>query len=159
MRSPPTMFRFNRPQLLQNNQQTKLYNEKTFYGAFMPDLASAKHEVIIESPYITAVRMKTVLPVLQKLRRKNIKVIVNTRNPFDHESRMRFEASSAISDMQEIGVKVLYTGGLHRKLAIIDREILYEGSLNILSQYDSCEIMRRIKSQNTVLQMINYIKY
>jgi hypothetical protein len=38
--------------------------------------------------------------------------------------------------LQKLGVQVLYTSGHHRKLAIIDREILYEGSLNIPSQND-----------------------
>jgi len=53
---------------------------------------------------------------------------------------------NAIGDMQKLGVIVLYTVGHHRKLAVLDRKIVYEGSLNILSFNDSCEIMRKITS-------------
>ena len=60
--------------------------------------------------------------------------------------------------MQEIGIKVFYTIKHHRKLAIIDEEILWEGSLNILSQGDSCEIMRRTVSSSLVYQMLCFIK-
>jgi hypothetical protein len=60
--------------------------------------------------------------------------------------------------MQELGVIVLYTVKLHRKLAVIDGEILWEGSLNILSQNDSCEIMRHIESEELVHQMIEFVK-
>jgi hypothetical protein len=49
-------------------------------------------------------------------------------------------------------------GGHHRKLAIIDRRLLWEGSLNMLSQNDSCEIMRRIESNSLATQMIHFAR-
>lgn len=49
------------------------------------------------------------------------------------------------------------TGAHHRKLAIIDDDILWEGGLNVLSQNDSCEIMRRIKSNEVFKQMMQFI--
>jgi hypothetical protein len=70
---------------------------------------------------------------------------------------MRNESTHAIAKLQHLGVQVLFTGGHHRKLAIIDRQILWEGSLNILSQKDSCEIMRRIPSTQLAWQMTRFI--
>ncbi len=58
--------------------------------------------------------------------------------------------------MQEMDIIVLYTGKLHRKMAIIDDDTLWEGSLNILSQNDSCEIMRRIESESLARQMVTF---
>ena len=46
----------------------------------------------------------------------------------------------------------------HRKLAIIDGQILWEGSLNILSQVLSREIMRRTNSIELAHQMIQFTK-
>jgi hypothetical protein len=66
------------------------------------------------------------------------------------------QASIAIHTMQQMGVRVLYTVKHHRKLAIID-DVLWEGSLNILSQNDSCEIMRRIKSRSLVMEMVRFL--
>lgn len=59
--------------------------------------------------------------------------------------------------MQEIGVTVFYTVGHHRKLAVIDQEIFYEGSLNILSFSDSCEIMRRVVSSTEAMKLLKFI--
>jgi hypothetical protein len=59
--------------------------------------------------------------------------------------------------LQKLGAIVLFTGDHHRKLAIVDQRILYEGSLNILSQNDSCEVMRRIHSEQLAIQMIEFI--
>ena len=69
---------------------------------------------------------------------------------------MRREAETGISTLLDLGVKLLFTGGRHRKLVIIDRSILWEGSLNALSQNSSCEVMRRIESETLAKQMIEF---
>lgn len=46
----------------------------------------------------------------------------------------------------------------HRKLAIIDGTIAWNGSLNILSQHDSCEIMWRVASKGIADQLLGFIK-
>lgn len=97
--------------------------------------------------------MEHLLPLLTKLRRKEVRVVVNTRNPEEHNEEYAIQAEDAVAAMQDIGVKVLYTVKHHRKLAIIDEEILWEGSLNILSQGDSCEIMRRTISRSLVTEL------
>jgi hypothetical protein len=88
---------------------------------------------------------------------KNVNVIVNTK-PIDEQSPELYnQAYWSISKLQSLGVLVLFTTGHHRKLAIIDNEILWEGSLNILSQNGSCEIMRRIVSIYAVEEMLGLI--
>lgn len=134
-----------------------LYDNNTFYEEFKKDLLHAQYRVIIESPFITLKRMKDFMPIFNKLRNKGITVIINTRNPDEHNDEYYKQAVQSIQQLQEIGVKVLYTVKLHRKLAIIDTAILWEGSLNILSQNDSCEIMRRTNSGELVEQMIRFI--
>lgn len=142
--------------------RSSLYDQNTFYRAFERDLLHARQEVIIESPFITASRMQLLLPILRKLSRRGVRIVVNTRHHEEHEGDYCRQAAEAIVTLQDIGVTVLYTGGHHRKLAIIDRKVLYEGSLNILSYRDSCEIMRRVASlaeAKKLLQFIGLTKY
>lgn len=135
-----------------------LFDNNTFYKAFEQDLRCATQSAVIESPFITARRMECLLPLLSKLRHKGVSILVNTRSPEEHNEEYGIQAENAIATMQDMGVRVLYTVKHHRKLAIIDDEILWEGSLNILSQGDSCEIMRRTASTSLALQMMNFIK-
>lgn len=137
---------------------SKLYDNNTFYRALEKDILSCQHEAIIESPFITMRRLKLLVPFIQSAKLKGVNVVINTKSPEEHEDFLRLEADRAISVLQEMGVKVLLTGGHHRKLAIFDRRILWEGSLNILSQNDSCEIMRRIDSSLLAAQMIRFLK-
>jgi len=153
------MFSFlKRPVAPTDLLSSKLYDQNTFYPAFLKDLANCQSEVIIECPFITNRRLKTLLQILEKLKARRVRIAINTRDPRTHDEGYRQDdAYKAISELQHIGVQVLYTGNHHRKIAILDRSILYEGSLNILSQNDSCEVMRRIESTPLAWQMIRFI--
>jgi phosphatidylserine/phosphatidylglycerophosphate/cardiolipin synthase-like enzyme len=123
------------------------------------DLLHASREVVIESPFITTERMKTLFPIFEKLVRRNIAVYVFTRDPREHSDTYEYQSEAEIQRFEELGVQVLLcTGNHHRKLAIIDRKILWEGSLNILSQMKSREIMRRIDDKQTTIDTISFLK-
>jgi len=138
-------------------ESTALYDQNTFYAALDRDLSHCQSELVIESPFITASRMNVLLPIFEKMRRRNVRIIINTRNPLEHDGDYIRQAQESIILLQNMGVKVLYTTKHHRKLVIVDRRISYEGSLNILSFTDSCEIMRRIVSADIALQTYKFI--
>ena len=119
---------------------SKLYDQNTFYDALDRDLRYARSLVVIESPFNTRKRITRIIPALQHLQRRGVKIIVNTKPFSEHEDNMVRQAIEGVETPQNIGIEVLMTVGHHRKLAIID-DILYEVSLNILSQNDSCELM------------------
>ena len=138
---------------------SKLYDEKTFYQTFLRDLEHCQEEIVIESPYITYQRMKTFDRFFEKLIEKGVKIYFITRDPKEHDESMEIQSEDVISYCERIGIQVLLClGNHHRKLAIIDRKVLWEGSLNILSQGYSREIMRRIENEKLTLEMFNYLQ-
>src|SRR3990167_534227 len=115
--------------------KSKLFDETGFYAAFMSDLQQCKQEAIIESPYITASRMELLYPTVKDLLMRDVKIHIITRDPVEHEEFYRHQATNEILTCYEMGINmVMLRGYHHRKLATIDRKILWEGSLNILSQ-------------------------
>lgn len=140
--------------------ETKLYNEKTFYEQFIKDLIRADYKVIIESPFITTPRMELLYPVFKRLLARQIMVYLVTRDPVDHANEsMRDQSTNEILQCKELGMNIsLLKGHHHRKLAIIDNDILWEGSLNILSFSNSREIMRRIEGEKYVREIQRFLK-
>ncbi len=136
-----------------------LYNETTFYHRFSKDLLSAEKEVIIESPFITLGRLNVLKPVFEKLVSKNVKVFIVTKHPNELDEAMSAQAETGIHYFEVLGVQVLLCEGHHRKLAMIDGKILWEGSLNILSQSHSREFMRRIENQELTKEMFKFLKF
>lgn len=134
-----------------------LYNQNTFDRQFLKDIARARSSLVIESPFIRVSRVEQLIPVIAKLRRRGVSVIINTRRPEEHDDIYETQATDAITMLQNLGVTVLFTVKHHRKIAVIDREVFYEGSLNILSYYDSCEIMRRTVSPSEADVLLRFI--
>ncbi len=150
------MFRFNKDRV--DLLRSRLYNEQSFYPAFIADARRATESIIIESPFIGYRRLSWLYPALHKAVKRGVKITINTRDPVCHEGIMQQQSAEGVAVLQDIGITVLYTGNHHRKLAIIDRKILYEGSLNILSQSDSCEVMRRVESAYLAEEMVQFVK-
>ena len=136
---------------------SKLYDQDGFYKAFLDDLKKVKHEAIIESPFITMKRMNSLMPVFRQLIKHGKRIVINTKPLDELEPYYQVQAAQAIVELQELGIIVLLTRGHHRKLAVIDKQITWEGSLNILSQNDSCEVMRRIHSEQLAGQMLAFL--
>lgn len=151
------MLNLRKPQSSDGLASSKLLNQDSFYEVLEKDLKRAKHEVIIESPFISRKRLRHLLPIFRKLAQRKVRIVVNTKPPEEQESGYELQAEDCLRLLEELDVAVIVTGGHHRKLAIIDRKVLYEGSLNILSQNDSCEVMRRIESAQLAEQMIKFI--
>jgi len=138
---------------------SKLFDETNFYKRFLKDLKNAKNEVIIESPYITSTRMEVLTPVFQRLLHKKVKIHLFTRDPAEHEGDFIHQATNEILICSDMGINVVLQNGLHhRKIAIIDRQILWEGRLNILSHTRSKEIMRRIEGKQPAREMFGFLK-
>lgn len=154
------MFRFwNKADKSKDLISSALHDESTFYEVFTQDLVSCEKEIVIVSPFITNSRAQVLRPILQKQVERGVKVTLITRHPSEHDENMAVQAEGEIAELEIIGVKVLFaTGNHHQKLAILDRKILWEGSLNIMSQVRSREIMRRIENKHCASEIIKFLK-
>jgi hypothetical protein len=133
-----------------------LYDEVSFYTRFK-DIKQARKSVLMESPYLTIRRAVQFASIAAKVSRKGVSIKVFTRYPGHHTPRLRAEAEEVIGILQDAGIRVFISHDLrHRKIAIIDNTVLYEGSLNILSQSKSREVMRRTISSKLCRQVLAF---
>jgi phosphatidylserine/phosphatidylglycerophosphate/cardiolipin synthase-like enzyme len=129
------MFKLFRRKSVQGNDllMSQLFDEVTFYRAFGKDLEDARRSVIIESPYLTEKRALEFSRLFKRLEKRGVAVRLNTRHPRHHDKTLEIQAWKAIKVLRKQGVKVYICSDMrHRKLAIIDNQILWDGSLNIL---------------------------
>lgn len=84
-------------------------------------------------------------------------ILLNTKPLEEYDEIYKLQIQKSLSSLQSAGVYVLFAVKYHRKLAIIDREIIYEGSLNIFSYRNSCKIMRKATSALEAEMLIDFI--
>jgi len=141
--------------------ESTLYTERNFYAAFFADLRKAAHEIIIVSPFLTANRAQQFFDLLRSKISTSVDVRVFTQTPRDGAGEMSRQGEMVIEGLNQIGVQVIERRGLHQKFAFIDRQVAWEGSLNILSQGGSrtTEHMRRLPFAKTCEELIELHKF
>lgn len=128
------------------SSNTAVFNEKDFWSAFRSDLNATQDQAMIVSPFLTVKRCGFFLDQFANLVARGIKLTVYTKPVDEHPQRhMVKEAETVVGQLQNIGVTVVQRSMMHQKVAIIDDRISWEGSLNLLSQNDSLEHMRRLE--------------
>jgi len=148
--------------MIKNTSQTVTYiltDENSFYYRFERDLREAKKEVIIESPFITIPKMRNLKPIFVSLIKRGVKVFIITRHPEEHNSLMAEQSEAGIRFFESLGIQVLMNKTHHRKIAMIDRKIVWKGSLNILSHRNSREFMEREEDEQKVKALFLFFKY
>jgi len=106
-------------------QKLDLFNEKTFYKAFVGDMLNAKKEVIIHSPFVSKFRTDFLKPTIEKLIDRNIDIFIFTRPIEEYDPTMQPQIECALKRLGELGVCIFYPGRyIHQKVAIVDREVL-----------------------------------
>jgi hypothetical protein len=81
---------------------------------------------------------------------RGVEIRVYTRPINQQVSEMASQSEIVVRQFRSIGVNVIERRNMHQKVAIIDNDVAWEGSLNILSHRDSGEQMRRFTGQSTI---------
>jgi hypothetical protein len=136
-----------------------LADETSFYHRFERDLLEATKEVVIESPFITVAKLRSLKAIFESLISRGVKVFVITRHPEEHDALMAEQSEAGIRFFEKIGVQVLMCHDHHRKIAMVDRRIIWKGSLNILSHRNTREFMEREENEQKAEILFKFLKY
>lgn len=108
--------------------------ETSFYGVLATDLAAAREQVVIYSPFITTSRLANLATQLRALVERGVRLVVVTKTPGDRDKPTeRREYERAERTLRNWGITVIHKKGMHEKLVLIDDRIVWTGSLNPLS--------------------------
>jgi hypothetical protein len=118
---------------MRNSTSSHLYNQNTFYKAFLYDLELTHSLSVIESPFNTKKRINILFPTLFKLKLKRVRIVIYIKPFIQYKLLYRNHAMSKVVQRNALALMILLTNGHYRKLAIINDCILWAGRLNILS--------------------------
>lgn len=127
-------------------------DERTFFDRLIADMKSAQKKIVIFSPFFGPQRLAYIKPMIIERHKSGVEVIVFSSNVKQDPYYAR-----AINELKQGGIKHQTFSGRHDKLAILDTEIVYIGSLNLLSHFGTIEYMLRIKSPRFVESLCKFI--
>lgn len=119
-------------------------DENTFLIRFSRDLHVAKESVFGHVAFFGTYRWPKVEPLFRAALERGIEVTLITPPPSEAENKWYVE--KAIHGLRQLGAVVVSATGLHGKDLIIDKRVLYTGSLNVASHRGTSEDVHRIES-------------
>lgn len=138
-----------------------LYNEDDFYKQFIADINSARFSVVVFSGWAKLNRLRKLKDTLLQLPSRGIRVCVFIQMPRSWkrdvdsvDAASNRDLESVIELLEQHGIHVNLVNKIHKKIGVIDGCILWLGSLNILSHYDTEEVMLRKVDPVTALAVI-----
>lgn len=124
-------------------QTLEWLDERTFFERFLADVRAAMSEITIFSPFVRSGRTTHVLADLQARCAAGVHVTVVASSSTAGSPPVD---PAAKEQLEQVGVTVHTSVGLHEKAVVIDGRVVYFGSLNPLSQNGTSELMQRIES-------------
>jgi len=117
--------------------------QEWYYDYLYQDIENAKNRIIIYSPFISRNRLGEVMLHLYNAVNSGVKVHVVTKAPEERRKKETPGYDEMIKFMKSHNINVIYKKSMHEKMVFIDEDIIWSGSLNTLSFYDTQEVMER----------------
>lgn len=141
------------------NNFAEVMHENKFYERFIKDLQKANSLVVILSPYLGIRRIEEISSALKRCVQRGVVVCVFARSVKGNIENAQiaqnfYQLEQARTRLQDLGVHVTLLDNMHAKVVLIDSHIIYHGSQNVLSHYDSRERMTREVSPELVVQAL-----
>ena len=146
--------------ILQNESDVKtkeqdfIFDVDTYAEPFHRDIVNAEKEIIISSPGLRAGKVNEIISLLEPVQRRGVRVIILTwKMDFD-----RYGSSEAraylLEELRRAGFDLRLLEDLTEHFAVIDKNILWYGSMNFLGKEDAEDNLMRIVNSKAAEELL-----
>ena len=149
-------------ELEEPEMSTPFFDGKTFSSTFQNDLARAKHSVIIACPNIHLQPHNPYSRLFAELTVRGVQVTIYTKSDdSDHtnEKHPRFSKNNKdITALENIGITIVSSPSLSCRCAIIDKKLIWYGSINFLGKVSADDNSMRFEDSSLAADLIDIIR-
>jgi superfamily II DNA or RNA helicase len=135
-----------------------IFDKDSFLPVFSNDIACAKKEILVVSPFVRKRRVTQMIQHLKIALDKGIRTIVVTRPAETFGAKDLFALERALEILKGKGIRVVFRPNIHQKFAVMDQKTVWYGSINLLSYGSAQESIMRIESSNIANELIRSIE-
>ncbi|WP_028308466.1 phospholipase D-like domain-containing protein [Desulfitibacter alkalitolerans] len=134
-----------------------IFDQRNFLPAYKEDITNAVDEIIIASPYVSKKHVEN-LKYLQSTLSRNVNVTVVTRSFQELNGKNRAVIEKTIGFLKAAGINVVCEPNLFQKFAVIDKRIVWYGSINLLCFGKTEESIMRLESPYIASELLECTK-
>jgi hypothetical protein len=134
-----------------------IYESKNFFSAYFDDISKAKEKIIIVSPIISLKKISTFLTKIKNIINQNVKVTIITKPKEELNKNQKITVSEKEKIIKTHNFNIIYKKGINNKFSLIDQNVIWYGSLNILGYNSREEIAIRFENDEIANEFIKLI--
>jgi phosphatidylserine/phosphatidylglycerophosphate/cardiolipin synthase-like enzyme len=134
-----------------------IYENKNFFSAYFDDISRAKERIIIVSPVISLKKISTFLTKIKNIINQNVKVTIITKPKEELNKNQKITVSEKEKIIKTHNFNIIYKKGINNKFSLIDQNVIWYGSLNILGYNSGEEIAIRFENDEIANEFIKLI--
>ena len=131
-----------------------IYDIENYAEIYWKDLTEAKSTVIISSPRLNNQKVNRIITVLGKRRELGVKVTIVTWHPDAYKYGRDDVRMELIERLRKAGFEIKLVEESCEHYAVIDSEIVWYGSVNLLSKEDADDNLMRVCSKDIAAELL-----
>ena len=131
-----------------------IYDFENYKESYEKDLLSAVRSIVISSPSISGTKINTLIKFLRERQRMGVKITVATWSPDAYGYGKADYWMQLHEEMRMAGIYVEQKENFCEHYAVIDDEIVWYGSMNLLGKENVEDNLMRVVSRDIAAELI-----
>ncbi len=137
-----------------NDPLNSIYDIDHYFDVYQNDLLSAKKEVIISSPRISTQKVNDLIYMLSEKQAGGLRVVIVTWKPDEYHFGDPSYWAQLHERMRNAGFHMNLVGDYCERFCVIDRNIVWYGSTNLLGKEDIEDNLMRVCSESIAAELL-----
>ena len=133
-----------------------IFDSQNYFDVFDKDVVSASKSIVISSPSFSFKKVKWLCAESEHLQLRGVSVVVLTLDPEDYPEDGRDQHKSHIEHLISAGVNVITRHKYRERFAIIDKSLVWYGSMTLLSNEKEDDSLMRISNPAIAEELLEF---
>ena len=140
--------------IIEKQNANAIFGMDTYEKVYERDLLEANKEIIISSPGLNQAKVNSFVKLIKPRQEDGVKITVVTLDPEGYPEEKIEDTKALVQILKNCGVKVKLQDYMHEHFAIVDDEIVWYGSMNLLSRAKIDDNLMRVKSKDAAQELL-----
>lgn len=131
-----------------------IFDIDSYEKVYAKDLLEANKEIIISSPGLNYAKVDAFVKLIKHRQEDGVKLTVITLNPEGYPEEKIKDTKRLVEILKKCGIRIKLQEHMHEHFAIIDDEIVWYGSMNLLSRAKVDDNLMRVKSKDAARELL-----
>ena len=131
------------------------FDKDTYYKLFRDDIIHAHSEITISSPYVSSAGVERLIRDVLLCDKEKVSIKLITYSVEHYSEDIQGRIDTLHNKLVGSGVEIQYTEHISSRYAVIDKEIIWYGSMNLLSSIKDDDDEMRIVNKDIALSLVD----